>query len=186
MVEELESHFEKNKTALIENLKLLMKYLFRPENMIVSVTAEPEGLSGLMDEALELREALYRDEVAAGKTMFELEQKNEAFKTSGQVQYVAAAGNFLKSGYEYTGALRILRTILNYDYLWMNLRVKGGAYRMLGMFQRSGTATWYPTAIRISKEPWTYTGPAEYLREFQAVTGSDKIHHRSRSDWYAC
>ena len=24
-------------------------------------------------------------------------------------------------------ALRILRTILNYDYLWINLRVKGGA-----------------------------------------------------------
>jgi DNA polymerase-3 subunit alpha len=54
--------------------------------------------------------------------------KKEAFKTSGQVQYVATAGNFVQKGYKYTGVLQILRTMMNYDYLWINIRVKGGAY----------------------------------------------------------
>jgi Zn-dependent M16 (insulinase) family peptidase len=45
-----------------------------------------------------------------------------------QVQYVARAGNFLKAGFEYTGAMKVLKTILSYDYLWINIRVKGGAY----------------------------------------------------------
>ena len=45
-------------------------------------------------------------------------KKNEGFKTSGQVQYVAQTGNFKKKGLEYTGALEILKVILSYDYLW--------------------------------------------------------------------
>jgi Zn-dependent M16 (insulinase) family peptidase len=53
---------------------------------------------------------------------------NEGFKTALQVQYVARAGNFLKAGHEYHGALKVLKTILSYDYLWINVRVKGGAY----------------------------------------------------------
>ncbi len=45
-----------------------------------------------------------------------------------RVQYVAKTGDFVCEGYEYTGALRLLRIILSYDYLWINVRVKGGAY----------------------------------------------------------
>ena len=45
-----------------------------------------------------------------------------------QVQYVARTGNFLRAGYEYTGAMMVLKTILSYEYLWVNVRVKGGAY----------------------------------------------------------
>ena len=45
-----------------------------------------------------------------------------------QVQYVARTGNYMKAGFDYTGALQVLKTILSYDYLWNNVRVKGGAY----------------------------------------------------------
>ena len=54
--------------------------------------------------------------------------------TSGQVQYVAVGGNFKKAGYPYTGALQILRMIMSYDYLWNNIRVKGGAYGCMSGF----------------------------------------------------
>ena len=30
----------------------------------------------------------------------------------------------------YTGALRILKVMLSYDYLWINIRVKGGDLRL--------------------------------------------------------
>ena len=113
LVEELEQQFEDRKGEIIENLRLLMKYLFRPENLTVSITAGPEGLSGLDDRALGLRSLLCREVLEPGSMEFHPEQKNEAFKTSGQVQYVAAAGNFEKAGIAYTGAMRILRTVLN-------------------------------------------------------------------------
>ncbi len=65
-------------------------------------------------------------------------EKRRIFKTSGQVQYVAQNGNFSKKGLDYTGALEILKVILSYDYLWINLRVKGGAYGCMSGFKRNG------------------------------------------------
>lgn len=58
--------------------------------------------------------------------------------TSGQVQYAAQAGNFRKKGFAYTGALNILKVALSYDYLWINIRVKGGAYGCMSGFKYSG------------------------------------------------
>ena len=66
LVEELESHFEERKEEIIRNLKLLMKYLFRPENLTVSITAEKEGLTGVKEAALDLRSQLCRTS-GAGK-----------------------------------------------------------------------------------------------------------------------
>ena len=73
-------------------------------------------------------------------------KKNEGFKTASQVQYVATAGNFCERGYEYTGALNVLQCIFSYDYLWINVRVKGGAYGCMCSFNRSGNA--YFTSYR--------------------------------------
>ena len=124
LVEDLESHFEDRKEELIHNLKELMKLIFRPENLTVSLTSDPEGREGLEEQVKELKTVLYRDAVETGRMEWKADQKNEGFRTSGQVQYVAVAGNFRKAGFDYTGVLRILRTVLNYDYLWINLRVK--------------------------------------------------------------
>ena len=65
-------------------------------------------------------------------------KRNEGFKTSSKVQYVARTGNFIDRGVEYTGALQILKVILSYDYLWQNVRVKGGAYGCMSSFNRIG------------------------------------------------
>ena len=54
------------------------------------------------------------------------------------MQYVARTGNFIDGGAEYTGALQILKVILSYDYLWQNIRVKGGAYGCMSNFNRIG------------------------------------------------
>ena len=51
-------------------------------------------------------------------------KKNEGFKTSSKVQYVARVGNFIDGGADYCGTLQILKVILSYGYLWQNIRVK--------------------------------------------------------------
>ena len=93
--------------------------------------------------------------------------KNEGFKTASQVQYVATAGNFKREGLEYDGALEVLNVIFSYDYLWINVRVKGGAYGSMCGFSRNGNA--YFTSYRDPNLMSTYEiykKAAEYVEEF--------------------
>mgnify|MGYP000072581793 CR=1 FL=1 len=80
---------------------------------------------------------------------------NEGFKTASQVNYMARCGTF--AGLPYTGAFKVLKVILNYEYLWLNLRVKGGAYGCMSSFGRNGELRWYPTVIRIWGQPMQST-----------------------------
>jgi Zn-dependent M16 (insulinase) family peptidase len=85
-----------------------------------------------------------------------------------QVQYVARAGNYMKAGFRYTGALKVLKVILSYDYLWNNVRVKGGAYGcMCGFSGIDGDA--YFTSYRdpnLSETNQIYERIADYVRNY--------------------
>ena len=167
LVEDLEKNFTQRKADLICKLKTLLTYIFRSENLLVSITSDQKGYEGMEQRVADLKTCLHTEDVENGKITYRLEQKNEAFKTAGQVQYVAACGNFRKASHDYNGSLRILKTILNYDYLWMNLRVKGGAYGCMCGFKRTGDA--YLVSYRdpnLAKTLQTYEGCAEYLKNF--------------------
>lgn len=93
--------------------------------------------------------------------------ENEGFKTSSKIQFVAQAGNFIDAGKEYTGALQILKVIMSYDYLWINLRVKGGAYGCMSSFNRLGEG--YFVSYRdpnLENTLDVYRGVPDYLRNF--------------------
>jgi Zn-dependent M16 (insulinase) family peptidase len=94
---------------------------------------------------------------------------NEGFKTSSKVQYVASGGRFETEDCPYTGALRVLRTILSYDYLWVNVRVSGGAYGCMCAFTRNGYG--FFTSYRDPKLRETldvYKKAADFIRSFDA------------------
>ncbi|MCF0145033.1 MAG: insulinase family protein, partial [Eubacterium sp.] len=103
---------------------------------------QTEGFDDLIKNGREQHEALkaqlYTDEAETGSFVWAPENRKEGFKTSGQVQYVGIGGNFREAGFDYTAALSILKTILNYEYLWINIRVMGGAYGCMSSFRRSG------------------------------------------------
>ena len=137
-LEQLTAGFEEKKEEISENLTALMHMVFRPENLVVSLTADEEGFTGAEEQIGGLKEVLFTDEVREGAFAWEPHAVREAYKTSGQVQYVALSGNFRKAGLPYTGHLRVLKTILSYEYLWMNIRVLGGAYGCMTGMKRSG------------------------------------------------
>ncbi|MGN0361608.1 MAG: insulinase family protein [Bilifractor sp.] len=169
LVEDLEEHFDERVDDLIAKLQKLMVIVFRPENLTVSLISEEQGFDWMEEDILSLKKDLYTEAYTAGSFAWKPEQKNEGFKTSGQVQYVAQAGNYRKDGYAYTGAFRILRMILNYDYLWMNLRVLGGAYGCMSSFKRSGDS--FLVSYRDPHLKHTldvYAGLPEYLKKFDA------------------
>lgn len=167
-IERLEGDFTNQAEDLMEKLQLLMNYIFRRENITISFTSEEEGLANLNGRLLPFVEQLKTDAVEQVVEHFDLLCANEGFKTSGQVQYVARTGNFIKAGYEYTGALEVLKTILGYDYLWNNIRVKGGAYGcMCGFSYISGNG--YFTSYRdpnIAETNQVYEKAAEYVKNF--------------------
>ena len=169
VVKEIEENFEAKKEELIANLKLLTKLLFRPDNMMISFTASREGLEGMEQLICKLKDSLFTEKVEAKPCVLHLEKRNEGFKTSSKVQYVARAGNFIDKGYAYTGELQILKVILGYDYLWQNVRVKGGAYGCMNSFSRLGDG--YFMSYRdpnLEKTNQVYEGIPAYLKEFDA------------------
>ncbi|MCR4751924.1 MAG: insulinase family protein [Eubacterium sp.] len=137
-MEDLGKNFDSVKEEITQKLTLLAHMLFRPENLTVSLTADEEGFAGMEEQTALLKKSLYTDEVPRGAFAWEPCVRREAFKTSGQVQYVALAGNYRKAGLPYTGHLRVLKTILSFEYLWMNIRVLGGAYGCMTAMKRSG------------------------------------------------
>ena len=137
-IEKLEKDFDQRKDETVEELRKLMKEILRPENFMISYTGEKESLETVKKLAASVKAGLCTEPAEKSKDKLICTKKNEGFKTSGQVQYVAQTGNFKKKGLEYTGALEILKVILSYDYLWINLRVKGGAYGCMSGFKRNG------------------------------------------------
>lgn len=166
-VAELEEHFDEEKADLTAKLQQLCQRLFRPDNMMVSYTAAEDGLRGLESMLEELKKRLFTTPVKEGRCILHCEKKNEGFKTASKVQYVARCGNFIDGGEQYTGALQILKVILSYDYLWQNIRVKGGAYGCMSSFNRIGEG--YFVSYRdpnLKRTLEVYDGVAEYLRNF--------------------
>ena len=166
---------EREEAALSENweqiagdLEELVHALFRKENLTVSYTAEKKSLEDLKRQVENLLLKLY--DMPAGKEHWSLTagRKNEGLKTSSQIQYVARAGSFGEAGLPYTGALSVLRTIMGYDYLWNNVRVKGGAYGCMNNYTRNGSG--YMVSYRdpnLEKTNRIFEESVEYVEHFE-------------------
>lgn len=138
LIARLEEHFEEEKEQLVAKLQKLAKMIFRPENLMVDFVGEESAVNHLEMPVQDLKSKLYTCEVEKAHYVPEVSRKNEGFMTSGQVQYVCRAGNFRRKGLPYTGALRVLKVMMGYEYLWTNVRVKGGAYGCMCSFGKSG------------------------------------------------
>ena len=164
---DLSEHFEEEKESITATLINLTKKLFRPDNMMISYTASKEGMDGLEKMIANLSERLYKEVPEETPCIIHCEKNNEGFKTASKVQYVARTGNFIDNGAAYTGALQILKVILSYDYLWQNIRVKGGAYGCMSNFNRIGEG--YFVSYRdpnLKRTIEVYEGIVDYLKNF--------------------
>ncbi len=167
-ISELTEHYEEVKEELSKKLYELSVAIFRQGNMMLGLTAAKSGLAGIEEPLEELKNKLYKEETAGEvPCVLHCEKKNEGFKTASKVQYVARTGNFIDNGASYTGALQILKVILSYDYLWQNIRVKGGAYGCMSNFTRIGDGyfvSYRDPNLRRTNE--VYEGVVEYLKNF--------------------
>lgn len=173
---DLEEHFEEKSDETIQILKRLVNSIFVKENMIFGITCEQEGVESFNTQA----EGLVKELEAKQGGVFEgaglIEKKpelkkitpcNEGIKTAGQVQFDALAGNFKSGGEDYTGVFRVLKTIMSYDYLWVNIRVKGGAYGCMCSFLRNGNSYFVSYRDPNLKETFAvYKKVTDFVKDF--------------------
>ena len=172
VIADYEAHFEEKKGELIAKLEELVSRIFTAERLMVGITCEKKHFAAVKEEVEQLKAALYVLEVADKERVLpelDFSQKNEGFMDASQVQYVARAGNYVAHGYEYHGALKILKVIMGYDYLWINVRVKGGAYGCMNGYMRNGDT--YFVSYRdpnLAATNEIYDKIPAYLAEFDA------------------
>lgn len=166
-IDDLLSDYDAKKADFKRCLKEFVKTVFRPENLFVDYIAESSQYETVKRLTENFKKKLFT--VPISKSCYNIKpvHAKEGYKTGGKVQYVAAAGNFIKHGFEYTGALRVLKVIMSYDYLWINVRVKGGAYGCMNSYSRTGDM--YLTSYRDPNLKDTleiYKKAADYIRDF--------------------
>lgn len=173
-VKELTKNFEEKKEEVKEGLCRVLAQILKKDGFLISFTGDAECLTEMQSRVEHLSEKLEK----SGKTEKEEfplkyltglvpEKKNEGFLTPAKIQYVARSGNFKKKGYSYTGALKVLKVIMSYEYLWSNIRVIGGAYGCSGSFGRSGVTNFVSYRDpQLRKTNEVYEGIPAYLENF--------------------
>lgn len=138
LVADLEKNFDSRREDLQHKLEALVRCIFRPENLMLDYVGTEDYYEEFIALAGQVKEALYKEPVETKPFVIEPVKRNEGFLSASQVQYVCRAGNFINKGLAYTGALKVLKVMMSYEYLWQEIRVKGGAYGCMCAFGKSG------------------------------------------------
>ncbi len=166
-LERIAKNYDSEKGQVAAKLREVCGKLFVRSNMLVSYTSDSSGYAYLPGALHKLVDSLPEDGGRKHPFVYEARNRNEGLKISSQVNYVARCGNFLRAGLPYTGALKILQVILSYDYLWLNIRVKGGAYGCMSGFGRSGEGFMVSYRDPHMKETnQIFEGIVDYLEQF--------------------
>ena len=187
LIEKIESDFDNYKKDLSSRLKQLAALLFRPERLMFDFAGEEEEYNDFIQYA-----KAFTDKLENGLCSSYSENSNselckpnnselckpykpvpkvlnEGFTSASQVNYVCMGGNFIDKGLKYVGTLKVLRVMMSYDYLWMNVRVKNGAYGCMNSFGRSGDTFFVSYRDpNLAKTIDVYKGISEYLRQYDA------------------
>ena len=175
LIQKLDSQFDELKEDISDKLSKLVDYIFHKENIIVSFTADDKGYDAFAPAFGKYAEELKKSDMPACERKYTPANVKTGYTSASQVQYVARCGNFRDGGYEYTGALRVLKVIFSYDYLWINVRVKGGAYGCMSGSYRNGDM--YMVSYRdpnLRKTNDIYENAADYLEHFN-VSDRDMV-----------
>ena len=163
----IEKELSESPESVSDKLAAIAKKLFARNRMLISFTGNSEAYGNAKLSLEKVIAGFNKMSVIGDQAEVHFNTAKEAFIDASQIQYVAKTGDFICEGYEYTGALRLLRIILSYDYLWINVRVKGGAYGCMNTFLRSGES--YFVSYRdpnLSDTLDVYDRIPEYIKSF--------------------
>ncbi|MBO4679935.1 MAG: insulinase family protein [Lachnospiraceae bacterium] len=183
-IESILKDFDNKFDGLVKDMKEILSILVNRGNLEVFAGSDAAGLEAFEKALKEFAVKLKDESTELPHEQFGKNTGNEAFSSAGTVQYAAMVGNFKSAGLEYKGSLQVLRSILNTDYLWNQIRVLGGAYGCFCSFTSTGDSFFasyrdpnlkntYSTFEKIEDYVTNYSGDAEEIERYIISTIAD-------------
>lgn len=167
-VRELVQKVENDWESVLAALEAVRDHLVKRAAMIVNVTLEADHWQATRPQLEAFLDAMPGGEAALHTWERADSPTHEGLTAPVQVNYVGKGANLFDLGYELSGSTQVVAKVLNLDYIWNEVRVKGGAY--------GGALVFDPTAgsgVFISwRDPNlvetlnVYDGAAHYLKGF--------------------
>lgn len=125
---DLLEHFDERVDGLRTKLAKLAERIFVVDGCLASFTGSDEDFNAYWNAAGDL--GLGAGDGAASGTLVvpEPRDRHEAFVIPSDICFAARACDPRRLGIDVTGAWAVAANALSYDYLWNEIRVKGGAY----------------------------------------------------------
>ncbi|MBQ4071566.1 MAG: insulinase family protein [Clostridia bacterium] len=166
---EMDKSFDTEHGRIKDTLaSLLGRYLTR-ERLTVCITGEAKDdfvtrLIGI---------AKTGEKVAPVCKIAPLPARKEGIAIPAQVSFAIKGNNLYSIDEDVTGSLEVIRSLVGYEYLWGEIRVKGGAYGAGMSAAATGSVAFYsyrdPSPARSLD---VYGGVSDFLRDF-AASGED-------------
>lgn len=141
-LKDLVENYEERADTLSGKLAELAQLIFTDDNCLLSWSGSDEALSAFWQA-----EAVTNRTLPDGTARLEApapQVRNEAFAVASDVTYTAVGYDRRLLGQPaYSGSWLVASRTLSYDYLWNEVRVKGGAYGCGFQMTRPGSARFY-------------------------------------------
>ena len=137
-LKQLYDNFADQGASVLAQLQKLLATFFQQSKYTLFYSCDEEDRAEVRQQCLNFAIKLPQAKVVDKPASLAAPGHNEGITTAGKVQYVAAGGSFAKFGHRYVGAMKVLETILRYEYLWTKIRIQGGAYGATARFELNG------------------------------------------------
>ena len=137
-LKKLYDNFADEGASVLAQLQKLLATFFQQSKYTLFYSCDEEDRAEVRQQCLNFATKLPQAKVVDKPASLAAPGHNEGITTAGKVQYVAAGGSFAKFGHRYVGSMKVLETILRYEYLWTKIRIQEGAYGATARFELNG------------------------------------------------
>ncbi len=127
-LKEILEKYDENFEDLVDNIKRVYENLLTRDGLIVNITGDRENLELTITRIEEFLNRLRSFKTTKAVIEFTPSNKNEAYTTSSDVQFVSKGYDINLLEEEFSPTMTVLANILSSSYLHTMIRAKGGAY----------------------------------------------------------
>lgn len=141
-INKIDTDDENSLLDIYSNLKKIAHKIFNKKNVEIALCCNDCEFEAVKSKALSFIE-LFEDKKYLENKICKARNINEAFIINSAVNFNIKSGDFKKFGAKYSGSMNVLKSIISREYLWNNIRVKGGSYGCGCVISRSGVLNLY-------------------------------------------